>query len=312
MTPGTGTISNYTSYSNNCVRRQMPYKIPVPSLSAVQLYIEIGATKPDAVQYQLIHTCGSQGGTIETLTTSTYVIGQDTNDNWYGVFRSFTGATPNCFVIAITLTTGGNDQIYFSDEYCISASCETLTLLKGCYGNLDNLISYNRQGIYFGTSEAPDTMGDPTVVYQHQLYLRNVEVSYSAMKLVFKQGRTRNFRTEQMDLLLFEAEFLPEWYLKDVVAVFARGEVYIGDTKYLVNESDFRKIEDCKRMWKPSVTLKETYYQSFSCEVDPCAAPVEECCAPTGITVEVEFESGGVECCDPEIISVDVEFESGT
>lgn len=311
MIQGTGTISNYNSYTNNCVRNQMPYKIPVPSLAAVQLYIAIGATKPDAAQYQLIHTCGALGGTIEALATSSYVIGQDTNENWYGVFKAFTGATPVCFVIAITLTTGGNDVIYFSDEYCIETSCNPLTLLKGCYGNLDNKISYNRQGIYFGTTDADDAMGDLSIVYKHELYLREVEVSYSAIKMVFKQGRTRNFRTEQTDLLQFYGDFLPEWYMPELAAIFARGEVYIGGTKYLVNETDFTKIEDCKRMWKPSATLRESYYQSFSCELDPCAAAVEECCDPASVSADVVWSDNTLTCCDPESIDVLVEYESG-
>lgn len=311
MRLGSGTISNYGSYTNNCVRNQYPYKIPVPNLQAAQLYINIGATKPDAVQYQLIHTCGTLGGTIETITTSTYVVGQDSNDNWYGVFKGFTGATPTCFVIAITLTTNSVDKIYFSDEYCVSNNCESLTLLKGCYGNLDNKISYNRQGIYFGTTDAPDAMGDLTVVYKHELYLREVEVSYSAIKMTFKQGRTRNFRTEEIDLLQFYGDFLPEWYMPEIAAVFTRGEVYIGGTKYLVNETDFTKIEDCKRIWKPSATLKESYYQSFSCELDPCAAPVAECCDPSSITAEVVFSDNTLTCCDPEIINAYVITESG-
>ncbi len=302
MVAGTGTISNYGNYSNNCVRNQMPYKIPVPNLAAVQLYIAIGVTQPSTVQYELIHTCGPLGGTVEAITTSSYVIGQDSNDNWYGVFKSFTGATPTCFVIAITL----DSTIYFSDEYCIDNQCETLTLLQGCYGNLDSNISYNRQGIFFGVSETG--VGDLTVKYNHEIYLRKVEVSYSAIKMIFKQGRTRNFRTEETDLLLFWGEPVPEWYMPEVAAIFARGEVYIAGTKYLVNETDFTKIEDCKKMWKPSATLKETYYQSFSCELDPCAGPVPECCEPTGIEASVEFDSGFEECCNPEVVDASVEF----
>jgi len=308
MISGTGTISNYGSYSNNCQRDQMPYRVPVPSLSEVQLYIRMTG-RPDAVQYQLINTCS--GGTIETIVPASYVVGQDTNENWYGVFKNFSGASPTCFVIAITLTISGIDYIYFSEEYCVSNNCETLTLIKGCYGNLDNKLSYDCGGVYFGTTDSPEAMGDLTVVYKHELYLRGVEVTLNAIKNSFKQGRTRNFRTEKEKLYQFMAELVPEWYVSEIDAVFYRGEVWVGDTKYLVNETQFEKVEDCKRMWKPTATFKESCYQSFSCELDPCAAPVEECCDPSGINATVVWNDNEIVCCNPEIIGAEVTFESG-
>ena len=70
MNQGAGTISNYSSYVNNCISNQYPYKIPVNNLQDVQLYIDIGGIKPSAVQYELIHTCGESGGMIETVTPS--------------------------------------------------------------------------------------------------------------------------------------------------------------------------------------------------------------------------------------------------
>ncbi len=309
MIPGTGAISNYGSYISNCTRNQMPFKIPVNSLSDVQLYINIGATRPDYIQYQLIHTCG--GGGIESLMTSSYVIGQDTNDNWYGVFKNFTGSTSTCFVIAITLNISGTDYIFFSEEYCINTGCDELTLIKGCYGNLDNKISYDSEGVYFGTTDSAEAMGDLSIVYKHELYLRGVEVTLLAIKNTFKQGRTRTFRTEKEKLYQFWAEIIPEWYIDEIDAVFFRGEVYIGSTKYLLNETQFELIEDCKRIWMPKATFKASFYQSFSCELDPCAAPVEECCDPSSIQVTAVYSDNTFVCCDPEIISVQAVYESG-
>lgn len=311
MIPGTGTISNYGSYINNCQRNQMPYKIPVTSLSNVQLYIDIGAIRPDAVQYHLIHTCGALGGTIETIITSSYVVGQDTNSNWYGVFKNFTGATPSCFVIAITLTIGATDYIFFSEEYCVQSGCEVLTLIKGCYGNLDNKLSYDCEVIYFGVpaGDTASAMGDLTLVYKHELYLRNVEVTLNSIKNSFKQGRTRNFRTEKEKLYLFMAELVPEWYISEIDSVFYRGEIFVGSTHYLINETQFEKIEDCKRMWKPTATFKESCYQSFSCELNPCAEAVEDCCNVDGVTAEVAWSDN--DCCEPQILDVQIEHESG-
>lgn len=306
MMLGTGTISNYGSYSRNCTEGQWPYKIPVNSISDVQLYIDIGTVKPDAVQYQIIHTCGALGGTIDILSTTDYVVGQDTNNRWYGVFKNFDPIDVSCFVVAITLTFGGVERIYFSDEYCVDTGCGPLTLLKGCYGNLSNLLSYDCEGIYFGTHAGTDpVLGDPTIIYKHQILLRSVEISLSAIKNTFKQGRTRNFRTEKEKIYQFFAEYVPEWYLPEVDAVFYRGEVYVGDTRYLLNETQFEKIDDCKRTWKPSATFKESCYQSFSCEIDPCAEPVPECCDPTAVVATVTVEPD-ITCCNPEVISAEI------
>lgn len=312
MIQGSGTISNYGSYISNCTRGERPYKIPVTSLQDVQLYINIGG-QPDFAEYQLLHTCGPYAGTVETLTTSSYVIGQKPNDDWYGVFKNFDpAANPlSCFVIAITLTFGASEVIYFSEEYCIDNTCSNLTLIKGCYGNLNNKISYDCEGIYFGTHATEnEALGDQTIVYQHQLYLRDVEVTLQAIKNTFKQGRTRNFRTEKEKLFQFWAELIPEWYMPTVDAVFYRGEVFVGSSKYLVNETNFEKVADCPKTWKPSATFKESCYQSFSCEADPCAPPVIEitCCDPTIIDATiVETTPCG---CDPEIINADVEETS--
>jgi len=294
MLLGNGTIADYGNYVSNCQLNQWPYRIPVNSLSNVQLYIDIGDTKPNAVQYELISTCGPLAGTIETIAPGNYVVAQDTNSNWYGVFKNFSGATPTCFVIAITLNFGASDIIYFSDEYCVEANCNNLVLLRGCYGNLSNLLSYDSEGVYFGTGSGA-YLGDPSLVYKHELLLRDVEVSLAAIKNSFKQGRTRNFRTEKERIYQFNAELVPEWYLDEVDAVFTRGEVYVGDTRYLLNETQFELIEECKKAWKIPATFKESKYQSFSCEADPCAAPITECCEPEFIGVEVTevpFESG--------------------
>ncbi len=297
MIPGSGSISNYGSYISNCTKNQAPYRVPVNSLADVQLYINIGTVKPTTVGYELIHTCGSLAGTIETITPANYVVGQDSDNNWYAVFKNFlidSGINLSCFVVAITV----DSQIYFSEEYCIEP-CLSLTEIKGCYGNLDPLLSYDCEGVYFGYHAGTDTvLGDAAVRYEHKLLLRDAEVYLSQIKNTFKQGRTRNFRTEKEKLFQFNAEFVPVWYLSEIDAVFYRGEVYIDSTKYLVNETAYELIEECKKLWQPVATLKESCYQSFSCEADPCALPVTECCDPeiTAVVVsEVPFESGFTE-----------------
>lgn len=272
MIRGTGTISNYGSYISNCTLGQKPYKIPVNNLQDVQLFIDIGG-QPDFAHVQLIHTCGPYAGTIETLFTTSYVIGQKPNDDWYGVFRHFedTEFPLSCFVIGITLTFGLLDVIYFSEEYCIETTCNNLTLVKSCYGTLDNRLSYGCDGTYFGKHATENTpLGNPNVYYRHQIYLRDVEVTLKSIKNTFKQGRTRNFRTEKEKIYQFWAELIPEWYIDTIDAIFYRGEVLVGDTTYLVDGTSFEKLDECNKTWKPSATFKGSCYQSFSCEQNIC------------------------------------------
>ncbi len=298
MVLGSGTIANYDQFIYNCTLNQFNYKVPVNSLQDVQLYAAFGTSAPGSPTIELIHTCGPDGGTIETLTTSEFVTGQDTNQNYYGVFRNFNETTTaTCFVLAVT--AGG--QIYFSQEYCIVAPCESITFIQGCYGNLDPLISYDREGIYFGLSQG-GTTGDATVFYKHYAYMRRVELTINAVKNTFKKGRTRNFRVESEDILQFWGEPIPEWYLKHIDAIFKRGEIFVGDTKYLVEETSYDKLDECFKNWKPSATLVESYYQSFSCEADPCAPPTESGGGSGG---------GPTVCCDPSVTNATVSVGDG-
>lgn len=299
MIPGIGTIADYGSFISNCTKGQYKYRVPINSLSDVQLYIDIGTTKPTTVLIELITTCNGSYEDIRTLTAGSYVIGQDKSDRWYGVFKDLevadSGGSFNCFVVAITL----DDNIYFSEEHCIESSCETLTLLRGCYGKLDPLLSTDCEGIYFGLHAGTGAaLGDTTISYQHQTYIRSAEVSLASIKNSFKQGRTRSFRTEKQRVYQFLGEFIPEWYLTSVIdPIFYRGEVYIDSDRYMVDETQFEKIEECKRMWKPTVTLKESCIQAFSCESNPCHIVPEECCEPVIIAASVEDitgDSGGI------------------
>lgn len=297
MISGSGTAADYASFISNCTKSQFPYKVPVNSLDDVQLYIDVGVVKPTTVTYELIHTCGPLAGTVESITPTNYVIGQDKCNAWYGVFKNFVSSgSPTCFVIAVTLD---DSQIYFSEEYCVEPSCNSLTELKGCYGNVDPLLARDCDGVYYGYHSGTDTpLGDSSIRYDHRILMRGVEVSVLAIKNTFKQGRTRNFRTEKEKVWQFLGEFVPEWYLTEVDAVFYRGEVYIANTKYLVNATEFEKIEECKRTWKPTSSLKESCYSSFTCEPDPCSPPATSCCDPQIISVDVEevaTESGVVE-----------------
>ncbi len=134
-------------------------------------------------------------------------------------------------------------------------------------------------------------MGSTSVVYRHKVFLRGVEVTTNAMRNTFKQGRTRTFRTEGEKIFQLWSEIVPEWYMEQINGVFFRGEVSINGTRYLLNETLFEKVDECLKQWSPAATFKESCYQSFSCEADPCADPPETCCDPVVINATVDTVS---------------------
>lgn len=170
------------------------------------------------------------------------------------------------------------------EEYEAQNQCSNWTQVYSCYGDLDPLVYRDCNTTAYGV---------PLVVGSvHEVFLKNVEVTLSAYKNTFKQGRFRNFRTEKEKIYQFWADPIPEWLMEEVDAVFTRGEVYVGGVKYLVAETSFELSDPCERLWKPSATFHTHCGLPFNCDPDPC-------------TVE-SGESGGEEsetptCCDPVV-----------
>lgn len=294
MVQGAGTIADYGNYVYNCTLGQWNYKIPIESLTDIQLYADASSIG----SLELIWTCSAGQGTVESISPAASVVGTDpVTGNPYVLIQGISGSTTaSCFVIG--MSSGGN--MYFSQEYCIESVCaaQGLGLVDGCYGNLDPLISVDREGIYFGEGGG--------IAYKHTFRMRNTEVTLNAIRNDFKSGRTRNFRTESVDIFKFWGDAIPEWYMPHVDAVFKRGEVFIYDntkgvtTKYIVESTAYEKADECVKLWKPFVLLRANQYQSFSCEPDPCAV--------------VQVDSGGVPlpaCCDPAVTGATVEFLEG-
>lgn len=298
------SILDYPKYVYNYTLGQYNYKIPIGSSGDVYLYIplaEFGVPVPGSFGIELVHTCGPNIGTVEVMTAANYVGGLDTNNRPYITIIGLVElTTAPCFVVAVNI--GG--LLWFSQEYTLDG-CETgLSYVESCYGNLDPKISYDREGIYFGQSQG-GTVGDAALVYPHKFGMRKIDVTISAIRNEFKEGRVRNFRTESTDILQFWGDLIPEWYLKHIDAVFKRGELHIdhnnfksfaetdagGAPVYLVENTAYEKADECIKGWKPTVFLKEGFYNSFSCEPDPC-------------TIVTAGGGGGTPlCCDPTIIS---------
>lgn len=179
------------------------------------------------------------------------------------------------------------------EEYEAQNQCSNWTSIYSCYGNLDPLVYRDCNSIPFGVPVVTGSI--------HEVFLKNVEVTLAGIKNTFKQGRSRNFRTEKEKVYQFWADPIPEWLMEEFDAVLTRGEVYIGGsagvggTKYLVASTDFELVEPCERLWKPSATFHTHCGMPFGCE-DSCT--------------EESGESGGGEsetpiCCDPVVTNAE-------
>src|SRR5688572_13615317 len=90
----------YTEYVHNCLRNpacERSYLAPLPGLPYLQLYVSFGSEKPFTQEFVLVDLCT---GDQQPILSTNYVIGQDPDGNWYGVFKNFnTPADVTSFVV---------------------------------------------------------------------------------------------------------------------------------------------------------------------------------------------------------------------
>lgn len=230
------------------------------------------------------------------LQAQDYVVGQDANGMWYGVFKNFIVVgeyNPSCFIVSFLI----DDKRYFSEEYCIEATCIPLTELRACYPDNMSLLGFDMQNIYYGyhTGEPSIALGDVAIRYYHRLFVRDGQVVRTSNKTTFKVNRTRNFRSQVEKLFELRCEFVPEWYSDYIMAVVARGVVEValkvGDArkKYVLNDTLFELVDEDSKLWKPFAKFIQVFRHFFGCDEGAC---VRQCMlAPD----EVDYEGAGAD-----------------
>jgi hypothetical protein len=307
-TPTPVAANQYTGYIHNCLRNRAcepSYSAPVPGIPYLQLYVNFGTTKPIAAEFELYDHCGVAG--TEQIFPSNYVIGQDPDGNWYGVFKNFNTPVANIttFIVwlsAIVNTPSGFQEKTFFSEMLVIEPCAPLTKIKACQPENATITAFDVNGLYYGLPQNVDYLGIAGVRYFHIAYVRNAKLRELSNKATFKSSLTRNFRTEFERIEQFDTELVPKWYKDVLLAIYLRGAISVNDgDPHIVSDLVFEPINDDDLTWKPYVQVKETVKLYFGCDESACV----ECCAPTitsavsaggeeGNTITIEFNG-----CEP-------------
>lgn len=278
-TPVASTL--YGRYLDDCLRGpcQLPYKAPLPAVGNLQVYVDFGSAKPIAVTFYVQDTCTPSHQ--EQVIANNYVVGQTPEGNWYGVFKYFNEpvAPVTTFVLWLSAQVLVNslpvERTYFS-EHLIVEPCQPLTKIKACQPEAATTTGFDVNGLYYGLPVNEDFLGQEQVRYYHIAWVRFGKARELPPKATFTASLIKNFRTTVEKSWVLETEIVPRWYKDLLLAIYARGEVEIAGTSYLVDELAFEALNDDDLMWKPFANLKGTARLYFGCADDVCA----ECCSP--------------------------------
>lgn len=295
MTQTIGAVApnQYAPYVSNCNRNPscvLSYAAPLPSVANLQLYVNFGSTKPATMEFKLINICN---GDTEQIFSSNYVAGQDSEGNWYGVFKYFNapaGAITS-FVVwlssFVNTNAGLQEQTYFS-ELLLVEPCQALMKIKACQPASATTTAFDYNGVYYGLPQNVDYLGISEVRYFHTAWVRSGKVVETAFKATFTGSVTRNFRTQVDKTLQFQCEIVPKWYKDELLAIFTRGKVQIDDANYyLLSDLAFTGLNDDDAMWKPWAVFTASFRGFYGCDDSECI----ECCSPTVISAHTTDNS---------------------
>src|SRR4051812_25085708 len=284
--------TQYGYYLDDCQRGpcQLPYKAPLPGVAYLQTYVDFGAYKPIAITFFVQDTCNTTHQ--EQVIANNYVVGQTPEGNWYGVFKYFNDpVTPvTTFVLWLSAMLDVNgiptQKTYFS-EHLVVEPCLPLTKIKACQPESATTTGFDVNGLYYGLPVNLDFLGQGQVRYFHIAYVRFGKARELPPKATYTASIVKNFRTIVEKNWSLETEIVPRWYKDLLLAIYARGEIEVGGTPYLVNELAFEALNDDDLMWKPFATLKATDRLYFGCADDVCS----ECCSPDVISATTQSNS---------------------
>jgi hypothetical protein len=281
-TPTPVAANQYTGYVHNCLRNQAcepSYLAPVPGIPYLQLYVNFGAYKPLTADFELINHCN---GEIEQIFPSNFVVGQDSEGNWYGVFKNFN--TPLTDVTAFVMwlssfvsTPSGFQERTFFSELMVVEPCAPLMKIKACQPEKATITAFDVNGLYYGLPQNVDYLGIGAVRYFHIAYVRLGKLREFSNKATFKSSLTRNFRTQFERIHILDTELVPKWYKDVLLAIYLRGAISVDDGQtYLVSELVIDPINEDDLTWRPAIQVKETIKLYYGCDESECV----ECCSP--------------------------------
>lgn len=294
-TPTAVAANQYSAYVHNCLRNpacEPSYSAPLPGVPYLQLYVDFGSYKPLTADFELIDICNAG---LEQIFPSNFVVGQDPDGNWYGVFKNFNTPAANvtAFVVwlsAIVTTPSGFQEKTFFSEWLSIEPCGPIMKIKACQPEQATTTGFDVNGLYYGLPQNVNYLGIGAVRYFHIAYVRLGKLREQSNKATFKSSLTRNFRTQFERIHILDTELVPKWYKDVLLAIYLRGAISVDDgPTYLVYDLVIDPINDDDLRWRPAVQVKETIKLYFGCDDSACV----ECCAPTILSATNTTEGGG-------------------
>jgi hypothetical protein len=280
-TPTAAAITDYPAYVHNCLRNRQcepSWLAPLPGVPYLQLYVDYGDEQPNTVEFWLRDVCAN---TSEQIFPSNYIVGQDADGRWYGVYKYFNSPlTPvTSFVVwhsALVETEVGLQERTFFSQMLVVEPCLPLTKVKACHPEGATTTGFDVNGLYYGLPTGI-SYGIAGVRYFHIAYVRLGKVRELSVKGTFTASLISNFRTVIEKTWQLEFELVPQWYKDVLLAIYARGAIQVNDDAIkLVSELNFEAINDDDLMWKAYPQLKQTLRLYFGCDESVC----NECCSP--------------------------------
>lgn len=310
---------DYSRFLFNCLRNkncQKKYFVPIRSLSDIQFFVDLPG-KPTLIAAFLVDKCNvvcteDGGGDFNDdfnddfdigegefceyqqyiVNFDKYVVGQQPNNSWYGVFGDLSGFVSqgeelfpisdlnlDCFFFKLVFTVNGVEYIYYSEEFCIE-KCEPLTHLRGCYPNeVAPADALDCNGVYYGYPANDNYLGESNFRYFHWAFVRKGSVIGQRRKLSFTYFNSKkNYKTTVNKEQLLEFELVPEFYMNYLLGIFARGNIQINLVEYrLAEEQNWQVLDLDSKLWQLDTVLAEECKNSFNCVPADCLPKPASC-----------------------------------
>jgi len=262
----------------------LPYYIPTSLDTKEFINWQLRLTsKPKKITMYMVDLCNGQ--TIKTRAI-TYIIGQDSKDNFYAIYQGFSKLHFDLFYVffEVKYITGQDERFYSQDfEW---EKCENVGIIEACYSESDNG-GFDSSGYYLGAVKNA-ILGNPIVKYFHNYPVRKLLSIYKGNSISYKTlNYVRNVKTtiERNYQIVFEV--LPVWYDIEVSKALEKGQISIYGQKYILSGSTAEQVGDpsCNRIFN-IVLAKDTKIIGMSCSTDVCT--VIECAQMTISPLSVE------------------------
>lgn len=288
------TVQPFTNLLFNCTRNpkcQRAFYVPVNDFSDIVFYTDLPGS-PTVTLIEVLNVC--EIGNVGTAVSTQYVAGIKPDLSWYGVFGGLVVTPPvgviyNRFFFRFTFTVGGEDYVYYSEQFEFPY-CEDLMELKGCYPNEEpGVEAFDCNGIYYGYTTG-EFLGDENFRYFHWAFLRMASVIEQRNKMSFTAfNNKRIYKTIFNREWLLEHEFVPTFYKDVLIGIYNRGNIRINGTEWKLAESQDISILDVdSKLWRMDMILDSECKQIFGCQPADCLPRVPPPdCVPVGFTPEI-------------------------